>query len=290
MAMVLRPRKKLGREALEAVNGHLAQVNWMVDHVQAGERDDVIHDTRTGMKRMRAFLRLLRASLGEVRYSRATQDAKSLADLFSSSRDARALLDTLDLLMRDSGNPDSWRRLRQPFLSRYRLSIQRGEENQHLHQASRQLRRMRGATGRWPLKNYRRKNLEAAVAQEYRRGQKFWQKIQKDPQPELFHAWRKVVKRFYYQMTLLFPKALKKRRKLYKDLGEYLGQLHDLHIFLDFVHEHRRLFWNEDLVQLQKAAQAREYQLIDAIWRLAPKAYRQPANLYAAKLMRRWAK
>lgn len=288
MAIVLPPSSRLGKAAHKAIDRHLADLDEMLAGVTTADVDEVIHDTRTGMKRMRAILRLIRSSIGKPAYRKANVQSKDLAGALAGNRDARVRLDTIDLLLPEIENRACRVRLRSPFAENYRQACQVTGELQSLRQARQRLRRLQQQTGQWRLKRFNRHALMHAIESEYDQGRAHWSQIQQPPEAEELHEWRKEVKRFYYQVSLLFPDGGNAQRARLKQLGEYLGQLHDMHILLEYIASHRPLFWTDDLLHLGKVAQRREQILMDMIWRLAPKAYGDPAPRYSRKLIKRW--
>ncbi|MDI3325688.1 CHAD domain-containing protein [Pontibacterium granulatum] len=288
MAIALHASSRLGGAAHKAVDKHLNSLDKMLAGATEADVDEVIHDTRTGMKRMRAFLRLIRPAIGKHAYFDANAHSKALAGALSGSRDARVLLDTVDLLLLEVEDRECRARLREPFSKNYSQTCDIAAGTQPLRQARQRLRSLQHRARHWRLKRYDYQALMLAIETEYGQGRRHWLQIQQHPDAEALHAWRKEVKRFYYQVSLLFPRGKKTQRARLKDLGEYLGQLHDLHILLEYIASHRSLFWAEDLSLLELTAQRREQALMDLIWRLAPKAYGEPAPSYSRKLIKGW--
>lgn len=288
MAIALQASSRLGGAAHKVVDKHLNSLDKMLAGVTEADVDEVIHDTRTGMKRMRAFLSLVRSSIGKSAYRMANAQSKALAGALSGSRDARVLLDTVELLLSEVEDRECRARLRDPFYQNYSRASEITGGIQPLIDARKRLRSLQHKARHWRLKRYDYHALMQAIEAQYGLGRAHWLQVQQHPEAEELHEWRKEVKRFYYQVSLLFPCGKKTLRARLKELGEYLGQLHDLHILLEYVASNRPLFWTEDLVHLELAAQHREQVLMDLIWRLAPKAYGEPAPSYSRKLIKRW--
>jgi len=288
MAIALQASSRLGSAARKVLDKHLDRLDRMLAGVAETDLDEVIHDTRTGTKRIRAFLRLIRPSIGRSAYRQANLQCKALANALSGSRDARVLLDTVDLLLLEIEDRACRARLREPFLQNYDQTREVSGDIHPLRYARKRLHKLQHQARHWRLKDYNYQALRQAVEMEYGRGRAHWLQIQQHPEIEELHEWRKEVKRFYYQMSLLFPHGKKEQRARLKDLGEYLGQLHDLHILLEYIASQRPHFWIEDLLYLRIAAQHREQILMDLIWRLAPNAYGEPAPSYSRKLIKRW--
>lgn len=288
MAIALYASQRLGREAHQAVDNHLKSINKMLARANMTQRDEVVHDTRTGMKRMRAFLRLLRAGIGKSAYRLADEQSKALAGDLSDNRDARVLLDTMEQLLQEICDHECCERLRGPVFEHYHAACLGDTGLEPLEHARTCLRRIQKNARHWHLKTYDQKALRAAIAVEYDAGRQHWQQIQQQPEAEQLHRWRKQVKRFYYQFSLLFPTQLHKQRARLKMLGEYLGQLHDLTILQDYLNSHRRVFWTDDLVRLKHVSSGREQALLEQVWQLALKTYRHPSGSYSRKLIRRW--
>src|SRR5262249_34187472 len=64
-----------------------------------GPRDEVVHDARKALKRVRAVLRLARAGVGEKGFQRENTCFRDAARPLTAVRDARILVETLDKLI-----------------------------------------------------------------------------------------------------------------------------------------------------------------------------------------------
>ncbi|MEQ1438702.1 CHAD domain-containing protein [Fontimonas sp. SYSU GA230001] len=224
MAFALAPGRPL-REALR--QAAIAECERALEHLQRGESAD-IHETRKSIKRLRAWLRLLKPALGD-RYgtldrllrdagralagrrdrdvARATLRSLRRGRLLSAAQYA-ALLPQLDALAptdtpRAEADTDATHLLRAAAV--YLRSLELPEMDVH--------------------------SLTEALARNRRRCRRRWRDARARPTAEALHGWRKSVKHLATQSALLaplLPDAAGDVTAL-KDLGETLGLHHDHH-------------------------------------------------------------
>src|SRR5262245_29518260 len=65
---------------------------------QGSSRDEVVHETRKRMKKVRAVLRLVGPSIGTVTYKKANAGLRDAARPLTEVRDAKILIETTDKL------------------------------------------------------------------------------------------------------------------------------------------------------------------------------------------------
>jgi len=255
-------------------------------HTDGSSSDQVVHDTRTGMKRIRALLALLKSGLSRKAYREANRCCKVVATDLSGRRDRRVILDTLGVLVAEIPDVECRQRLLTP-LRMQTLAGSASDMEQELLDARQQLQRLRQRSAGWSLKAGAA-TLRQGLQNDYREGQHYWQRLQNGAVDDELHAWRKPVKRFYYQLSALFPQDKRKTRRRLKALGEALGDLHDLHILRDYTERHALLFWHDDLLRLYRVLESREQALLEQIWQLAAEVYQRPADAYCHRLIDQW--
>src|ERR1700682_6471091 len=67
--------------------------------------DDVVHEVRRDLKRLRALLRLLRGSVGDATYNRANQILRDMGRPLTPVRDAKILTQNLGKVRRAEDDP-----------------------------------------------------------------------------------------------------------------------------------------------------------------------------------------
>jgi CHAD domain-containing protein len=90
-----------------------------------------------------------------------------------------------------------------------------------------------GRVGAWKVRDRGWKAVEDGVARIYRQGRQEMAAAYEHPSSEAFHAWRKRAKYLRYQLRLVrgaWPEALGALETVADDLGELLGDEHDLSV------------------------------------------------------------
>ncbi len=184
--------------------------------------DVAVHATRKGIKRLRAFLRLARRSIGTSTYRTENGALRYTADLLAPARDAYVLIDTA-------------RNLCAPDGILVELSEDYAGEIAALESGSRieAVRRLEAITGRWRRLNWHgpdSRSIGAGLLRTYRRGLVDLETARVTPTAAAFHSWRRRVKYLRYQLealdapnTFLVP---------YTTLGDDLGLEHDQTVLL----------------------------------------------------------
>ncbi|TJY65225.1 CHAD domain-containing protein [Sinimarinibacterium sp. CAU 1509] len=205
-----------------------------LDLALAGLREpsaETVHQARKSLKKLRAWLRLLRGELAThyVLLNRLLRDAgRSL----SGQRDAVVALQTLRRLRLG-------RQLTQPQYHALRSLLSRQIEASDLSAAASRSRQLMKAA-RLYLDDIDLGSLDADsgdltlrrhLRNQHSRCRRQLQRVGARPQAELLHNWRKQVKYLGYQHGLLAPRLREAGADVgaLKALGETLGLHHDFH-------------------------------------------------------------
>lgn len=280
----LRFKVRPGREAKRVARRQLKRLTERF--AVTGGSETLVHDTRTGMKKLRALLCLLRSGLSREAFARYQYECKAIADLLAVARDVQVMQHTLSGLL--EADCDSARRDRLLAPLR-RGSMTHGGERALYTAAQSALRGAHRESSRWNLKACDHRVLRRGLCVSYREGRKDWKRACMQPDEHNLHRWRKKVKRFYYQLTLIFPQRMKKQRARLRRLGESLGLLNDLALLERFLHQHRQMFWVEDIEYLHIKMLRRRERLLARVWSLARRAYRPDAASYTKRLVGCWS-
>lgn len=203
----------------------------------SGEIDEAVHEARKCFKRLRALLRLVRPALGKSLYRQENLRLRDLGRSLSDIRDASALLETHDQLGQQYQHQVDWQRMQpvRQLLASHGSAIRPASENftGRLATYQGQLQTLRTSVSQWPLQRLGSRTIGKGNKRIYRRARKYWKKARHQQQAELLHDWRKQVKYLRYHYQLLKgtgSSKMKKRHRQHKQLGEILGEYHDLDV------------------------------------------------------------
>lgn len=239
-----RLRRRFAPLAEEALgSGHrrmaLGQLDIAIDALAGSEAksspEKRVHEARKALKRLRALLRLLRDELGEQTYERESELLRETGRRLAGARDAAVLLSTLeDLIARHPGKLAGRRgvlRLRTRLQHERDGAAELALADSATHAgALAELRAMRVRVGEWELAEPGGiEAVEPALERLYGKGRKRLRRAAKAKggarRTRTLHEWRKRVKDLRYVAEMLGARKLAKRAD---DLGELLGEEHDL--------------------------------------------------------------
>jgi len=210
--------------------------------------DEAVHATRTGIKRLRAFVRLARVSIGTDTYRIENGTLRDAARLVAPARDARVLIDTAAsedaaptvLAMLEGAHADA--------IDTLEAGVRRET-----------VRLLELTAGRWkhlawggpPLSSIR-----IGLRKTYRRGRADSATVLAEPTADAFHGWRRRVKYLRYQLEAIkAPDALVAP---YTDLGDHLGLEHDHTVLIGVCSSFRG---NADFANLARRSTAQRAEL-----------------------------
>lgn len=204
-----------------------AECERALDHLHRGKAED-IHETRKSIKRLRAWLRLLKPVLGE-RYDALNTLLRDAARTISGRRDRDVARETLRSLRRGRLlSADQYAAL-VPHLDTV------VQNDAHIARADTDARRLLKAAGVYlhalELPALDDSSLVEWLADNRSRSRRSWRRVRKQPTAEALHEWRKTVKHLATQSALLAPRLVDAGAEVtdLKELGEILGRHHDHH-------------------------------------------------------------
>lgn len=217
----------------------LGQLDVAIEALEGGAAkaspEQLVHEARKALKRLRALVRLLRDELGEQSYERESALLRDAGRRLARARDAEVLLSTLqDLIARHQGKLASRRgvlRLRARLLQERDGAAALALADSATHAGTlAELRAMRARVGEWRLAEPGGiEAVEPALERLYGRGRKRMRRAAKakgeSGRTRTLHEWRKRVKDLRYAAEMLGVQKLAKRAD---ELGELLGEEHDL--------------------------------------------------------------
>ena len=190
--------------------------------------DAAVHTTRKGIKRLRAFLRLARRSIGTTTYRIENGALRDTARLLAPARDAYVLIDTA----RDLDASDLVLDVLDQSYAATMATLESTSRLDAVHH-------LEAVAGRWQhLAWYGPdpKSIGAGLRRTYRRGLVDLETVQSTPTASAFHGWRRRVKYLHYQLEVL--DAPESFLHSYTDLGDDLGLEHDQAVLLGVCEQH----------------------------------------------------
>ncbi len=296
----------------------LAQLDVAIEHLNgdsAAAPPEAVHETRKALKRVRALMRLLEGELGVKRADRERAVLRDAAARLAGARDAEVLVSTLDALVerypRELGARRGVIELRAELdRERLRAGARTLGDGATRERVARDLTEVRARVARWklPAKRSAVKLTKPGLEHIYRAGRSGRRRAGgRGASPRVLHRWRKHVKDLRYAAEALDvrepPGADSKRqgkrrskpdkraaartRRLAKvarradELGEVLGEEHDLMLLGELVRAHR------PLKRARKRTRKRLLRLIARRRkRLRKRALRDGERLYADRPQR----
>lgn len=234
----LRPGEEPGSAVCRVIAARASQAAGAVR--AAGHSSDQatqVHEARKSLKKARSALRLLRGVIDDDERKAANGSGREAARRLSGARDAEVKLTTLDLVA-DTDPPDSgigrgaWRKELENEAAAHRGDL----TTESLADIARQIESVaRSFRGR-RLPNADGK-ISGNLVRTYRRGRRSMKKARRrGGEAEQFHSWRKRAKDLRYQLEILeprLPEGFIERRKAAEELGDKLGDLHDLDVLAE---------------------------------------------------------
>jgi CHAD domain-containing protein len=209
-----------------------------VDHARKCLRNcsraEAVHCARKDVKKIRAVLRLTRASIPKKDFQRVARLLRAAAAEMAGPRDAHVKAQAVSLLakhFKTKITPGAFRQVRA------RLRRDAAQKMRAFTKASktviRSLARVRREAERLDLSEKGWSAIAPGVRRAYSEGHKCFTFARKSGQAEDFHQWRKAAKDLWYHITLLnpiWPEQLQAVETELDNLGEALGDDHDLFV------------------------------------------------------------
>ena len=198
-----------------------------------------VHDVRKDAKKLRALLRLLQPAIDPELRRGENRAIASIARGLSGTRDADVLAkQAAGLRDRSVGlAPEATFCAVHDAFARAASRDDDGRLDAAMATASAHLDALRERIATWPLDGVRARTLIDGLERSYRRGRHELRAVRRHPgDAGQLHEWRKRVKDLWYQERLLrdaWPGILKAQAGALDELGELLGDDHDLSVLRD---------------------------------------------------------
>lgn len=205
---------------------------------------DTVHNTRKSFKFIRALHRLVKFQLGTERYEKENYAFRDLGRLVSELRDNHVMIVMLHHVASEAHS------VRKQDISAG-VELLQERERQALEHALGEEKRLEKiewgliSAGRrlkeeWPEIPDTMESLLPGLAEVYAKGRTGYNQTEEAPEKEHFHEWRKQVKYLLHQHEILaryWPEDLGLNGTTLVQLSDYLGEEHDLALFLDLLGE-----------------------------------------------------
>jgi CHAD domain-containing protein len=270
-------------EGLAAALGRIAaeEMDLALTELRRRNHGEAVHTARKAIKRLRALLRSLRVTFPEKLFQAENQRLARAGRTISPLRDVHVQLRTLGRFDLAGG--------------KIHRDLLRRQENfarkiPALHRTVRlMLGNSQGMISSWPLAKTTPKILVAGLKRVYKQGQGAYKTALKSPGPEHLHEWRKKVKALGFGFELierLVPKELSKRKQCCKELGDVLGEDHDLFMVLQVLGRANRARPAHDYAGLARRISAKRAKLEKKALKLGRIVYSEKPRTFAKRLDR----
>ena len=221
----------------------LEQLDPILRAAQAtsGNQDEVVHDARTSLKKIRALLRLVRDEITGDVFAQENICFRDAGRHLSAVRDAAVMLETFDKLVDQFSaqlTAEAFTELRKGL--RQSSTVPRAEKQKALAMAAKTIGAARRRVEHWPINHDGFSTLRSGIERAYKRGCRSLAQAVDQPSVVNFHEWRKQVKCLWYQIRFLKPiwsKMMEPFADELKALGDYLSDDHDLALLRECVFE-----------------------------------------------------
>ncbi len=192
-----------------------------------------VHSSRKDLKAFRAYLRLLRAIIGDDSFRRLNISARDASRILSQARDTVALHDAITLVekhLRRTGGKTGVSSLRKAADSEVRTAAGPAVIRRHSRDVIAMLLPCHEEVATWTLPEQPDPYIEGLI-RTYATARKMLRRGLKSRMPEDMHEARKRVIHWRYQLDLfidLWPRLLKAEVRDLQELREDLGQHNDL--------------------------------------------------------------
>jgi CHAD domain-containing protein len=229
----LEPGEKVGPGVKRIIK---EQIDQSVSGLEGpDDRDEVVHDVRKRLKKIRAALRLVRLEIGEDVYKPENICYRDAGRRLSPVRDSFVKVETLDLLLDRYGDyldAEALEPLRGRLLTRHADTVTKVLDGGHaMEDVLDTLRDARARVDALPIEATGTDAFYGGLRKVYKRGHNRLADAYDDPTVGAFHEWRKRVKYLWYHERILenvWAPVLEEMADQTHDLSDYLGDAHDL--------------------------------------------------------------
>jgi CHAD domain-containing protein len=178
------------------------QLEWAIAGLKGNNvSPQAIHHARTTIKKVRAIIELAVPCFTRGQRSELTATLRDAASRIAPLRDTEVLLNTFDLLLDKTTEPqDNCTSLRDGLVDQARQCKSNG--SRQIPHVIRLLKRIHQSIPEWSLCKLTGQDLRRRIQRTYRRGRITLDHSATSGDEEQFHTWRKLVKLLWYQLRL----------------------------------------------------------------------------------------
>jgi CHAD domain-containing protein len=249
--------------------------------------EETVHELRKTCKRLRGLIRLVRPVFADYHAENAA--FRDAGRKLSYLRDTAVLIQTYDTLLNaydDQVDRARFAPIRRRLTLQQKQSANHSEAGRRLEEFGQGMAGARGRVRRWRLSEDGFDAIEPGITKSYKAARRAMAAASQEISVETVHEWRKRVKDHWYHTRLLTPiwrKQMKTSGVVARDLGELLGQHHDLDVFQERLVE-GEIADAADLEVLIGLAKRRQEALADEAFVMGARLLAEPPK----NLTRRW--
>lgn len=256
--------------------------------------EDSVHDARKDLKKLRSVLRLGRDELGEEVYRRESRLYRDAGRALSATRDAQVKTDTLEALLaaRDveaaDDAVDEWgRALERDEAAAAITARERGGEG--ITAVAEAVEAGLGRIDGWPLHDDSWALIEAGLERSYGGGRRAMRRASRGSDAVRVHEWRKRAKDLWHELRILqsvWPETIAEAAERLHELGDLLGEHHDLEILREDLGERR--LGRANTAGLEAAIEGRQEELLGAALELGRRIYAEKPAAFRRRIRAYW--
>jgi len=232
-----------------------SELDESIREIDERERDrhDTVHQVRKHCKKLRGLVRLVRPAMEKV-YKAENRALRDAARNLSDIRDAKSIIATYDNVMQlfaDQVNRQSFASIRHELTARL-SAIKDSLLDERLLVMREQLVAVKTRVNDWSFDDQTFEPARAGLANIRLQAVKALQEAKKNPTTMQLHELRKRVKYHWYHLQLLcelWPEGIRPLISESGQLGDKLGNDHDLAIFVNIVLQSPDQFGSPDDVR-----------------------------------------
>ena len=257
-------------------------------------RAQAVHQVRKRCKKLRGLIRLVRPVFDD--YGRENAVCRDAAKPLAELRDAAVHVETYDMLVETYADQIDRRALgsvRRRLTLRRKATERVVDAEARIAEMRNSMVELRGRASRWRLKADGFEAVAGGLGRTYKRARKTMAKARGRPGPERLHEWRKRAKYHWYHERLLRPvwsKPMKAHADAADDLGELLGDHHDLAVFRDTIAAEPKAFGRiEDVETLIGLIERRQAELEARSFVAGARLFAEPGDALKARWGSYWS-
>jgi CHAD domain-containing protein len=235
MSFELRPGKSLRKNLRRIVRNQMDDALEELTAVSKGPRDEIVHDVRKSLKRLRAVLRLVRPKIENKLYGCENTSFRDAARPLTEVRDARILIETLDKLVdhfQEQIAGRAFAEVREALRDNLRAVRKRVlDEHNAFAVAAETVKEARERVKSWTDVSGQWSSVGKGLHETCRKARAAFQDVVAEPTVPKLHEWRKLVKYLRYQLEVLQPLWPERMQELVAEaerMGDLLGDDRDL--------------------------------------------------------------